>query len=225
MGQGDDEANLGKRWRAHGDGLPRRGRSPACRQPKGPPSPRGAHAGRPRPMATRWPVAGRPIRARRLGRAPDRSPARSQGLSARHHRPRPHHPPRRWPHRGPAADTRILDLDGAFGGTSTSLPAWLEELPDLISGISATRWCPATPPWLCHPALALILPVAAASGMRRADHLRDGQRALARVIEANGGISPHHPAPRVSGKTKLCYWVPTGAEAALETEPMRDGMA
>ena len=119
--------------------------------------------------------------------------------------------------------------DGAFGGTiNLRYRPGSEELPDWISGhIGYT-----VVPWrrrrgYATRALALILPVAAASGMRRVLITCDtDNKPSRRVIEANGGIFAYTtPHPWVSGKTKLCYWVPTGAEAALETEPMRDGMA
>lgn len=116
----------------------------------------------------------------------------------------------------PRLPTRAFWIwDGSFCGTiNLRFQPGSEELPSWVSGHVGYT----VVPWkrrrgYATRALALILPVAAAHGMRRVlitcDTDNDASR---RVIEANGGIfAGTTPHPWVRGKTKLCYWVATRA--------------
>jgi predicted acetyltransferase len=108
--------------------------------------------------------------------------------------------------------------DGEFSGTiNLRWQPGSEELPGYVSGHVGYT----VVPWkrrrgYATQALAMVLPVARTQGLERVLLTTDPDNlASRRVIEANGGVlSGTGPHPWASGKVKLLYWVPTGAETA-----------
>lgn len=107
--------------------------------------------------------------------------------------------------------------DGEFGGAiNLRFRPDSEELPPYVSGhIGYT-----VVPWkrgrgYATLALALILPVARAHGMRRVLLTCDPDNvASRRVIEANGGVQDGAgPRPWAGGRPKLHYWIDTARPA------------
>ena len=104
--------------------------------------------------------------------------------------------------------------DGEFcGSTSLRYVPGTEELPAHVSGHIGY----AIVPWkrrrgYATRALALLLPIANAHGLKRAQLTCDDDNiASIRVIETNGGVlTERRPDPDVPGGMKRIYWVATG---------------
>jgi predicted acetyltransferase len=103
--------------------------------------------------------------------------------------------------------------DGDFCGTiGLRFQRGTENLPPQISGHIGY----AIVPWkqgrgYATAALALVLPIARAEGLRRVlVTCDDDNEASKKVIVAKGGVfSGRGPHPRISGKVKLHYWIET----------------
>ena len=104
--------------------------------------------------------------------------------------------------------------DGEFcGSISLRYVPGTEELPPHVTGHIGY----AIVPWkrrrgYASRAFALLLPIAHAHGLKRAQITCDDDNVASyRVIETNGGVlAERRPDPDVSGGTKRIYWVTTG---------------